>query len=321
MFQKAVAPHLLSLQKIWDHAPHNAMTDLIRYKERWFCCLRESDQHVYGREGHLRILTSFDGVSWLPCAIFTEKGVDLRDPKFSITPTGQLMLLCGGTIYADGQVYQSLQSRVSFSEDGKVWTPFHLVLEPHDWLWRVTWHRGKAYGAAYRRSDPHDKYKEWHLSLYESDDGRDFRKITRWMIPGYPNETTIRFLRSGQMIALVRRDDKKKDNKAWIGTSAPPFTEWRWRETHGYFGGPNFIIDPDDFIWAAGRILYNMPYGQIELTVLAHMDLDDITPCLILPSGGDCSYPGLVLHDNVLWMSYYSSHEGHASIYLARIGW
>ena len=39
-----------------------------------------------------------------------------------------------------------------------------------------------------------------------------------------------------------------------------------------------------------------------------------------LPSAGDCSYPGLAWHRGCLWMSYYSSHEGKASIYLARIG-
>ena len=41
--------------------------------------------------------------------------------------------------------------------------------------------------------------------------------------------------------------------------------------------------------------------------------------CLALPSGGDTSYPGLVWHDNLLWMTYYASHEGKANIYLARI--
>ena len=38
-----------------------------------------------------------------------------------------------------------------------------------------------------------------------------------------------------------------------------------------------------------------------------------------LPSGGDNSYPGLVWHGGQLWVSYYSSHEGKTSIYLARV--
>ena len=45
----------------------------------------------------------------------------------------------------------------------------------------------------------------------------------------------------------------------------------------------------------------------------------DYEPVLTFPSGGDTSYPGLVWHDGLLWMSYYSSHEGKTSIYLAKI--
>ena len=40
---------------------------------------------------------------------------------------------------------------------------------------------------------------------------------------------------------------------------------------------------------------------------------------LTLPSGGDTSYPGLVWHDGLLWVSYYASHEGKTSIYLAKV--
>jgi len=43
-----------------------------------------------------------------------------------------------------------------------------------------------------------------------------------------------------------------------------------------------------------------------------------LTEFLILPSGGDTSYPGLVWHEDQLWVSYYSSHEEKTAIYLAR---
>ena len=51
------------------------------------------------------------------------------------------------------------------------------------------------------------------------------------------------------------------------------------------------------------------------------MTLDgEYDPVLTLPSGGDTSYPGLVWHDGLLWISYYSSHEGKKSaIYLAKV--
>jgi hypothetical protein len=68
-------------------------------------------------------------------------------------------------------------------------------------------------------------------------------------------------------------------------------------------------------LWAAGR---SYPGGA--KTVLARMTAQgEYTPLLTLPSGGDTSYPGLVWHDGLLWMSYYSSHEGKSAIYLAQI--
>ena len=44
-----------------------------------------------------------------------------------------------------------------------------------------------------------------------------------------------------------------------------------------------------------------------------------LTEALKLPSGGDTSYAGLVWHDGLLWISYYSSHEGKTNIYLAKV--
>ena len=43
----------------------------------------------------------------------------------------------------------------------------------------------------------------------------------------------------------------------------------------------------------------------------------ELTHCF--PSGGDTSYPGMVIHDGKLWVSYYASHEGKAVIYMASL--
>ena len=37
---------LVSSQRIWNQAPHNAFTDLVRFKDRWFCVFREGKGHV-----------------------------------------------------------------------------------------------------------------------------------------------------------------------------------------------------------------------------------------------------------------------------------
>jgi hypothetical protein len=51
--------------------------------------------------------------------------------------------------------------------------------------------------------------------------------------------------------------------------------------------------------------------------MIARMQGASLAPALVLPSGGDCSYPGLAFFGGRLWVSYYSSHEGRTAIYLA----
>ena len=36
----AQEPEILDVRKIWDAAPHNAFTDLIRHRDRWWCVFR-----------------------------------------------------------------------------------------------------------------------------------------------------------------------------------------------------------------------------------------------------------------------------------------
>jgi hypothetical protein len=307
----SAAPEIVSVEKIWDRGAHNAFTDLARWHDRWYCTFREADAHV-GGDGKLRVLESADGKSWASAALVAEEGIDLRDPKLSITPDDRLMIVAGGSVYRGGKTLQGRQPRVSFSEDGRTWTAPQRVLTEGDWLWRVTWNEGKAYGVSYD-AGPRDGKGEWKLGLFVSNDGVTYKRITDLDVPGRPNETTLRFLPDGEMIALVRRE--AGNGFGWIGRSRPPYSQWRWNETTHRLGGPNFLQIPDGSLWAAGRT-----YPGGAKTALARMTLDGgYEPVLTLPSGGDTSYPGMVWHDGLLWLSYYASHEGKSAIYLAKI--
>ena len=68
-------------------------------------------------------------------------------------------------------------------------------------------------------------------------------------------------------------------------------------------------------MWAATRIWRQ----GFPIVSVCRMSEKSLTPFLHLPSGGDCGYPGMVFHRGMLWVSYYSSHEGWAKIYLAKI--
>ena len=136
-------PQIQSVERIWDRSPHSAFTDLVRFQGRWLCTFREADAHG-GCEGTVRVIASDDGEAWESSSVLSEEGVDLRDPKLSFMPDGRLMLLAGGSIY-DGSVYLTRAPRVSFSDDGRQWTQTHRLLAEDHWLWRATWHDGRAY--------------------------------------------------------------------------------------------------------------------------------------------------------------------------------
>ena len=298
-------PEIVSVGKIWDRGEHNAFTDLIRFRDRWWCTFREARNHA-GSIGRVRVIDSRDGEEWKSAALLDQDGIDLRDPKLSVMPDGRLMLTMGGSVYDDQGQYRTRSPRVAFSPDGRQWTKPAKVLAEDHWLWRVTWHKGVGYSVSKLGTgrDPR------RVMLYSTHDALHWKWLTEFReIPAWPNEATIRFLDDDEMVVLLRRN-----KTAWIGTSRPPYTQWKWTDTGHRIGGPNFVRLSDGSLWAAGR-----GNGAEATTVLARMTRDSYQPVLTLPSGGDCSYPGLVWHDDLLWMSYYSSHEGRTNIYLAKV--
>ena len=318
----AAAPakaEIIEVKKIWDAGSHNAFTDLIRWHDQWWCTFREADAHV-GGDGAIRILTSTDGEKWESAAHLTEKGIDLRDPKLSIMPSGNLMLNCGGSVY-EGKTLKGKQSRVMFSADGRSWTKPQRILSEGEWCWRVTWHDGVAYAAVYRSGgSSQTPGPEWGMTIYRSADGVKYEVLKPLEVKGRPNETTLRFEPNGDMIALVRRE--ADDTMGYVGRASPPYSQWKWQVSNHRFGGQNLIRLPDGRSIVGTRDYTGIKKGTSSgaRTMLAELGADGkLTTLTTLPSDGDTSYPGLVWHDGVLWVSYYSSHEGKTAIYLAKV--
>ena len=308
----SITATLIDVKKIADDAPHSAFTDLIHWKGQLICAFRQGRGHV-SADGRITVLSSTDGDRWDKAAELKLPGFDLRDASLSETPDGKLMLLGGASPReADGKSAPT-GTFVAFSEDARHWTTPQIVIEPGRWLWRVTWHAGRAYGVSYATPDDHPA-----ASLLVSDDGKKFDEaVPRLLDKGYPTEAVIRFGGDGTAYCLQRRDGKPAENSAFLGISKAPYTEWSWRDLGIFFGGPNLLQLPDGRWIAAGRIME----GGVAKTVVASLDVPSksLVPILTLPSGGDTSYPGLVWHKDVLLVTYYSSHEGKAAIYLAKV--
>lgn len=299
-------PEILSVRKIWDEAPHNAFTDLIRWKGEWYCVFREGKAHV-SPDGALRVITSSDGENWTSAARITHPTADLRDAKITVTPDGRLMLSGAAALHPPAP-HKHL-SMSWFSKDGRTWTEPSLIGDPDMWLWRTTWSRGTAYSIGYGTAG------QRLTRLYRSRDGAKFETLVENLFDrDYPNEHSLVFLKDGTAYCLLRRDAGKATGQ--LGTSRPPYTEWTWKDLGKRIGGPHMLRLPDGRYVAAVR-LYD---GKVR-TSLCWLDPEkgELTEFLPLPSGGDTSYPGLVWHEGKLRVSYYSSHEGKTSIYLATV--
>lgn len=195
---------ILTVERIWDRAAHNAFTSLIDFNGTLYCAFREGNGHVSDINGSIRVIASEDGQNWHSVAHLFEHGIDFRDPQLSVTPDNRIMLNIGGSIYSAGKL-TAMAPKVSFSDyEGKSFSLAQdIAVDPTiktgtDWLWRATWHNGKSYAGVYQPS------KEKSVQLVVSEDGINYKFITTFdVIEG--NETTLRFNNNDEMVAVVRR--------------------------------------------------------------------------------------------------------------------
>lgn len=308
---------LIDVQRIWNAAPHNAFTDLIRWNDKFYCAFRTGTGHVpgaTGEDGKIQVIVSEDGIKWSAAATIVEAGIDLRDPKLSITPSGRLMLLMGGSNY-DGTKLIDRTCRVAFLQTGaNKFSPIQKVKidpeisDPSDWLWRVTWHKGAGYGIVYQPGAT-----PWGLQLVKTSDGVNYDHVKTLQVKGKPNESTIRFDAKDEMIVVVRNEGPERIGH--LGRSQPPYSSWNWKPIKQRLGGPDLIQLPDNS-WLLGT----RAYGKSATTVLGKLDLNgNFEKLITFPSGGDTSYPGMLIFQDEVWFCYYSSHEVRTSIYLSRI--
>lgn len=311
--------------KIWDGAPHNAFTDLVRFKNKLYCVFRESAAHVpkvKEENGQIRVLVSTNGTHWRSFALLSKEGIDLRDPNFSVTADGRLMVLMGGSVYDKGQLLR-MQNHVAFLNKPAQGfsTPEPIVMDSairsdNNWLWHLTWNKDTGYGVVYQKKE---KGQGRNLYLVKTTDGLNYTLVTSLDQDELSNETAVLFKPDETMLLAVRRDagkDKAIKATGMLGVSKPPYTNWVWSDVGLRLGGPELLLLPHgQLIMGTRAFKDNKPYTGI----FVQEECGAFRQLFSLPSGGDNSYPGMLVFKNKLWVSYYSSHEGRTSVYLAAV--
>lgn len=300
---------------VWQSEKHSAFTDLIYFEHSWWCAFREGSTHM-SLDGTIRVMTSVDGHDWQTQAVLSWQGGDLRDPKFSLRPDGQLLLTAGmrwstpinarETLYSLGFLYHA---------QTQTWQePVIDGMGKATWRWAPTWHQSSAYAVGYGGRDIQG-------CLYQSEDGLRWRIHKAPFFPSsliFTNESSLAF--DGDRAYCLTRRDAAGGAKSLLGTSEENFQKWQWQSLNKPLGGQK-LLQLSNGEWVAGFRQINYRRGTAK-TVVQKLDVNKgkLIPWLELPSGGDCSYVGMVEKDGSLQVSYYSSHESdQARIYFAVI--
>ncbi len=314
-------PTKIEVQKIWNQAPHSAFTSLVRFKNRLYCTFREAPGHISGPKGTARVIMSADdGKTWKNMAFYKMDGMDIRDPKISITPDNRLMVLIDVETYADNKVDTRKPWVIYSDKNGENFSePIASKIDPSiaeksDWVWRVSWYKNTGYAI---------DYKNAHAFLVKTTDGKYFENVAQLDVDGYPNESTIRFDKNGKIYVVIRRE--QGDQRGVIATATAPYTSWQYNKMDERIGGPDFLFLNDSTLCIGSRLYPADPALALKAVnhkagfIITNLQGKTKRVVPIPESGGDCSYPGLLIYKNRLWATYYSSHEDKTSIYLAKV--
>jgi hypothetical protein len=309
---------VVSIERIWDRAGHSAFTDLLAHDGYLYCTFREGSGHIPGLNGVIRVVRSRDRSQWESVAVLDEARFDLRDPKLSLSPDGRLVVNMGASIY-HGSKRLGIESRVAFGGGDRTFSPPQPAIFPDamktsaDWLWRLTWHKGEAWGCVQQLDGGGGQRG---LRLVKSRDAIRYELVHTFNVAD-PSETTLRFAADETLVAMIRRAGPQPNGM--FGFARPPYTEWTFVACDRPFGGPNLVQLPGG-AWLAGSRDAQAKPNRTQLW-LCDPQRGKFTDLLTLPSSGDNSYPGFVVDQQAgrLYVSYYSSHEGKAAIYLATL--
>lgn len=319
------------------------LTDLIRFEDAWYCAFREGEIHHNHPSGRGRVIRSSDGETWASVALFDWDGADVREPRFSITPEGWLMVntsvfFCSGEPRRDGAFYQlnrrgtpetvnesevARQSVTWLSPDGVNWSSAHACpTGVNTWRWDVAWHNGMGYSVGYLGKDRAG-------TLYRTRDGKSWRQLSTNFFPDKgSNEASLAFLGESVAACLLRVGSRR----AMVGVGAgPSWRNWEWRNLRvdwagdgqakpcqdvlrAPFGGPKLIRLSDGRLFAAGRVLG--PGRDDGHITLFQVDLENAVLVKFAEFAGT-SYAGVVEHDGKLWVT--SSSSDTKVIYLAAV--
>lgn len=300
----------ISVTKVYGDGRHNMNTAFARWRDRYWLAFRTGMKHS-GQDGATLVLASDDGQKFEKMHGI-DGPLDERDVQFVATP--ERLFLYVPIIERSPQAGVVCNMVVTTTTDGATWTAQQPVYEPKFCLWRPFLHEGKFWATAYRPGP----YGSRVLDLVRSNDGWKWEKVATMREGHAETETTLQFVAGGKLLAFHR--DASKVLTGFLMTSEPPYTVWSEPQPL-----PTALNGQSAYTFEGVHYLLTRTIRQegeeLKLGTMIYTfdDAGRINPYCKLPSSGDCAYPNALQVGNEMWVSYHSSHEGAANIYLARV--
>ncbi|QDT83812.1 hypothetical protein [Gimesia chilikensis] len=302
------AVEVTNVRQVFDNGEHNAFTDMIEFKGKYYLTFRTCPGgHMLFPTSRILIMQSDDTKTWKQVDEFSVPKRDVRDPHFLIFKDKLFVYTgtwyCGDSAPKTRTINEHLGYAV-WSADGEKWSkPIMLEGTYGHYIWRAAAYDGKAYlcGRRIRHFAKDDQGRELiETAILESDDGLVWKTASLFN-ERQGDETAFLFEKNGDLLAIGRSGS----NPAWVMRSRPPFDHWDRKQLDRYIGGPLLAKWGDRYV-VGGRQRKDGKY----VTSLYWFKDNQLHEFATLPSGGDNSYPGiLVLSPDHAVISWYSSHE------------
>ena len=299
-----------NIRRAFHNGEHNAFTDLIRWRDRFWLTFRSSpDGHAVFASASIIVLVSDDAKTWRQVHRFAVAERDTRDPHFLIF--GDKLFVFSGTalVGKDGKGqtdWNTHQGYGTWTTDGQAWAPARALEGTYGhYIWRAAAHRGKAYLCArrWREHRPGPDRATMEAALLESDDGLRWKFVSCFQ-ETEGNETAFLFEPDGSLVGVSRSTRET----SVVTHARPPYREWTRETLAEYLGGPVLARWGNKYVVGARRMKAEGPR-----TTLWWLEGARLLPFAELPSAGDNSYPGLVFPDGSHGLvSWYSTHEQDA---------
>lgn len=312
---------LVSTAVVWDAAPRNMDTDLVRFKDRWFlACCESADR--YSNDAVVRVLTSADGAKWESAAVILSPtaGRGLRDPKFAVAPDGRLLLSADGIVptptAADPlpRFGGTVKTMAWYSKDGRVWTAADDFGAHNYPLGRAAWHKNIQYGLATGCICGIATTVQFQSNA----DGKGFHRVYEETFSDFPLATS--FLFEGDAVhCIMSRGSREGSNTiipASYGTAKAPFKQWEWTELDVRLSYPNLTRLPDGRAIAAVGL-----HDPAPRTALCGFDsaTGKLKEFFKLPVPGPVQEVGIAAHDGHIWVSYHETVKGKPAVHVAKV--